>query len=225
MALLTISGETAARWEEVAHGAASLTGFELVTETRLAQWMAEEFGDRIIPVRAWKAAGTGVLARFAADHHLLISAEGAERLFEPMPSLMTVHIAAPEARRSGHLMLEQRLEKREALALLEKLEQERKRLRKSRFGRASADRNDFDVTLSLAQLDTAQAAEAVAAVAAPRHLPEQGLLPAAVADRIQFSTRLQLARDHIAPAGPAGLKHSASPHPTREMFATPPASS
>jgi hypothetical protein len=224
MALLTISGETASRWEEVAHGAASLSGFELVTETRLAQWIAEEFGDRIIPGRAWKAAATSVLARFATEHHLLIAVEGAEQLFDPlvfdpMPLLMTVHIAAPEARRSGHLMLEQRLEKPEALALLAKLEQERKRLRKSRFGRASADRNDFDVTLSLAHLDTAQAAEAVAAVAAARHLSEQGLLSPAVADRIQFSTRLQLARDHIAPAGRAGLKHAVFGHPSEEMFA------
>lgn len=219
MALLTISGETASRWEEVAHGAASLTGFELVTETRLAQWMAEEFGDRIIPGRAWKAAATSVLARFATEHHLLIAVEGAERLFDAMPPLMTVHIAAPEARRGGHLMLEQRLEKHEALALLAKLEQERKRLRKSRFGRSSADRNDFDVTLSLRHLDTAQAAEAVAAVAAARHLPEQGLVSLAVADRIQFSTRLQLARDHIAPAGRAGLKPAAFGHPSEEMFA------
>src|SRR5258708_27421081 len=164
MALLTISGETASRWEEVAHGAASLTGFELVTETRLAQWMTEEFGARIIPARAWKAAASSVLARFATEHHLLISAEGAERLFDPMPLLMTVHIAAPEARRGGHLMLEQRLEKPEALALLAKLEQERRRLRKSRFGRAPADRNGFDLTLTLAHLDTAQAAEAVARV-------------------------------------------------------------
>ena len=45
MALLTISGDPASRWEEVAHGAAQLLDFELVTETRLAQWMTEEFGD------------------------------------------------------------------------------------------------------------------------------------------------------------------------------------
>ena len=224
MALLTISGEPASGWEEVAHGAAALLKFELVTENRLAQWMAEEFGDGIIPARAWKAAATSVLARFATEHHLLIAVEGAEQLFdplvfEPQPVLMTVHIAAPVARRGGHLMLEQRLEKAEALALLAKLEQERKRLRKSRFGRGSADRSGFDLTLSLANLDTAQAAEAIAAVASARKLAEQGLLPAAVADRIQFSTRMQLARDHIAPAGRAGLKPAAFGHPSEEMFA------
>ena len=206
MALLTISGETASGWEEVAHGAASLLQFELVTEARLAQWVTEEFGGRILPARAWKAAATSVLARFATEHHLLIAVEGAERLFDPLPLLMTVYIAAPKMMRSGHLMLEQRLEKPAALALLAKLEQERSRLRRSRIGRASADRAEFDVTLGMANLDTTQAAEAIAAVAAARRLSDQGLLSAANADRIQFSTRLQLARDHITPAGRAGLQ-------------------
>src|SRR5208282_6363741 len=107
MALLTISGETASGWEEVAHGSASLLQFELVTEARLAQWVTEEFGSRILPARAWKAAATSVLARFATEHHLLIAVEGAERLFGPLPLLMTVYITAPKMMRSGHLMLEQ----------------------------------------------------------------------------------------------------------------------
>ncbi len=227
MALLTISGETASGWEEVAHGAASLLQFELVTEARLAQWVTEEFGGRILPARAWKAAATSVLARFATEHHLLIAVEGAEhlfdplplRMFDPLPLLMTVYIAAPKMMRSGHLMLEQRLEKPAALALLAKLEQERSRLRRSRIGRASADRAEFDVTLGMANLDTTQAAEAIAAVAAARRLSDQGLLSAANADRIQFSTRLQLARDHITPAGRAGLKRATFSHPSEEMFA------
>jgi hypothetical protein len=235
MALLTISGETASGWEEVAHGAASLLQFELVTEARLAQWVTEEFGSRILPARAWKAAATSVLARFATEHHLLIAVEGAEHLFDPLPLprfdplppltfnplplLMTVYIAAPKMLRSGHLMLEQRLEKPAALALLAKLEQERGRLRKARVGRASADRAEFDLTLGMANLDIAQAAEAIAAVAAARRLSEQGLLSAAHADRIQFSTRLQLARDQITPAGRAGLKRAAFSHPSEEMFA------
>src|ERR1017187_10660702 len=143
MALLTISGETASGWEEVSHGAASLLQFELVTEARLAQWVTEEFGNRVMPARAWKAATTSVLARFATEHHLLISVEGAEHLFDPLalrmfdprPLLMTVYIAAPKMMRSGRLMLEQHLEKPAALALLAKLEQERSRLRRSRIGR------------------------------------------------------------------------------------------
>ncbi len=219
MALLTISGETASGWEEVAHGAASLLQFELVTEARLAQWVAEEFGNRILPARAWKAAATSVLARFATEHHLLIAVEGAEQLFDPLPLLMTVYIAAPEMQRSGNLMLKQRMDRPAAAALLANMDQEQSTLRKSRTGRATADRTEFDVTLGMANLDITQAAEAIAAVAAARRLSEQGLLSAANADRIQFSTRLQLARDHIAPAGRAGLKHASFSHPSEEMFA------
>ena len=36
MALLTISGDPASRWEDVAHATAQLLRFELVTEARLA---------------------------------------------------------------------------------------------------------------------------------------------------------------------------------------------
>ena len=104
MALLTISGETASGWEEVAHGAASLLHFELVTEACLAQWVTEEFGNRIYP-RAWKAAATSVSRFVATEHHLSIAVEGAERLFDPLPLLMTVYIASPKLLRSGHLMI------------------------------------------------------------------------------------------------------------------------
>ncbi len=70
MAVLTISGDPASRWEEVARGAAQLLDFELVTETRLAQWMAEEFGETPIPARAWASAAVAVLARLAREHIL-----------------------------------------------------------------------------------------------------------------------------------------------------------
>ena len=56
MAILTISGEPASRWEEAANGAARLLQFELITEARLQTWMTEEFGDTPIPDRAWKLA-------------------------------------------------------------------------------------------------------------------------------------------------------------------------
>ena len=62
MALLTISGEPASRWEDAAHGAAQLLRFELVTEARIAQWIREEFGDASIPDRAWRPAVVSILA-------------------------------------------------------------------------------------------------------------------------------------------------------------------
>ena len=78
VALLTISGDPASRFEEVAHGAAQLLGFELVAGSRLEQWMVEEFGEAPIPDRAWRAAVTSVVARLAAEHHLVVAVPGAE---------------------------------------------------------------------------------------------------------------------------------------------------
>ena len=96
-----------------------------MTEARLAQWVAEEFGNRILRACAWKAAATSVLAgRFATEHHLLIAVEGAEQLFDPLPLLMTVYIAAPEMQRSGNLMLKQRMDRPAAAALLANMDQE-----------------------------------------------------------------------------------------------------
>src|SRR5580704_877862 len=124
MALLTISGEPASRWEEVAHGAAQLLRFELVTETRLQQWMAEEFGEAPVPDRAWKPAVVSILARMAAQHHLVVALSGSEALFAPFPMLLRAGIVAPEARRVGHLMLDQRLERPVARDLLSTLDGE-----------------------------------------------------------------------------------------------------
>ena len=124
MALLTISGDPASRWEEVAHGAAQLLGFELVTEARLAQWMAEEFGDATIPGRAWKPAASAVLTRLATEHHLVVAVDGAEHLFPPLPLLLRARILAPDTQRAGNLMLDERLEKPEALARLREQDDE-----------------------------------------------------------------------------------------------------
>ena len=118
MALLTISGDPASRWEEVAHGAAQLLGFELVTEARLAQWMAEEFGDATIPSRAWRPGATAVLTRLATEHHLVVAVDGAEHLFPALPLLLRARILAPDTQRTGILMLDERIEKPEALARL-----------------------------------------------------------------------------------------------------------
>src|SRR5579863_6119183 len=139
MALLTISGDPASRWEEVAHGAAQLLGFEFVTEARLAHWMAEEFGDAAIPGRAWRPAATAVLTRLATEHHLVVAVDGSEHLFPALPLLLRARILAPDTQRAGNLMLDQRIEKPEALVRLRELDAECKRLRKARFGRVSTE--------------------------------------------------------------------------------------
>jgi cytidylate kinase len=219
MALLTISGDPASRWEEVAHGAAQLLGFELVTEARLAQWMAEEFGDATIPGRAWKPAATAVLTRLATEHHLVVAVDGAEHLFPPLPLLLRARLLAPDKQRAGNLMLDERIEKPEALGRLRELDAEHKRLRKARFGRASSSADRLDLTIHTARIDPSQATEMLAGAASARKLPQQGLLSSDSAAELQFETRLRLARHGIALAGHAQVKRASFGHPSEEMFA------
>lgn len=216
MALLTISGDPASRWEEVARAASQLLQFELVTEARLAQWITEEFGDTPIPEKAWKPAALSILTRMATEHHLVIAVAGAESLFNALPMLLRAGIVAPEARRAGNVMIDQRIERPAALKMLAGLDQEAKHLRKSRFGRIA---RTFDVVLNMEFMDAPQAAEILRAACCARRLVEHGLLSGAAEAQMQFQTRLQLAQHGIAPAGQANLKRVAFGHPSEQMFA------
>ena len=218
MAILTISGAPASRFEEVAHGAAQLSGFDLVTESRLSQWMAEEFGETPVPDRAWRAAAVSVLARLAMEHHLVLCLWGAESLFPPSPLTLRAGIVASEARRIGNVMLDQRLERPEAKTALARMDREAKHLHKVRLGRARPQPDTFDVILNNEHMDAGQMAEVLQAAAGARQLREQGLLSADAEARIQFETRLKLARHGIVPAGHARLKRAAFNHPSEEVF-------
>jgi hypothetical protein len=216
MALVTISGDPASRWEEVAHAAAQLLQFELVTEARLAQWMTQEFGEAAIPEKAWKQAAISILTRMATEHHLVIAIAGAESLFNPLPMLLRAGITAPEARRAGNVMIDQRIERPAALSTLAALDEEAKRVRKSRFGRIV---KAFDVVLNMEFMDAPQAAEILRAAVCARNLIEHGLLSGAAEAQMQFQTRLQLAQHGIAPAGQANLKRVTFGHPSEQIFA------
>jgi hypothetical protein len=219
VALLTISGDPASRFEDVAHGAAQLLNFEFAAGSRLQQWLTEEFGDTPIPDRAWRPAVTSVLARLASEHHLVIALPGAEALFEPMPLLLRAGIVANPMRRAGNVMLDQRLERPAAKSELARMDAEAKRLRKARLGRSVPRLADFDITLNADGMDSGQMAEVLGAAAAARCLAAQGLLSASAAAQIQFRTRLELARHGIVPAGRADLKRASFGHPSEEMFA------
>ncbi len=218
MALLTISGDPASRWEEVAQAVAQLLNVELVTETRLARWMIEEFGETPLPPRAWASAAVAVLARLAREHRLLIALDGSEHLFRPGPWVLRSRITTIDEHRAGKLMLDLRLEKPEAVARLRELDAEQNRLRKARFGRASADPMSFDLTLNLTHMDAAPAAEVLAAAAAKR-LDQQGLLSPNAADEIEFEMRLELAKRGIVPARRARVTRASFGHPSEKMFA------
>lgn len=219
MALVTISGEPGSRWEEVAHGAARLLRFELVTEARLEQWLAQEFGDVAIPDRAWKPAVVSILARMAAVDHLVIAVAGAEALFGPLPMLFRAGVVAPSARRIGNVMLDQRLERPEARGVLAKLDEDSRRSRRARLGRARPIAEAFDIVLNAEHMDAAQMTEVLRAAAEARGLAEHGLLSGAGEAQLQFQTRLQLARYGIVPAGQANIKRTVFGHPSEELFA------
>jgi hypothetical protein len=219
MALLTISGEPASRWEEVAHHAARLLEFELVTEARLSHWMAEEFGETAVAGKAWRPAVVSILARLAAEHHLVVALPASEMLFAPMPLQLRAGVVAPEARRIGNVMIDQHLERPAARKVLQGLDIEAKRHRRSRFGRSTPAPAAFDVILNNEQLDASEMAEVLRAAVAAHGLKEQGLLSAAAEAQIQFQTRLQLAGHGIVPAGRAHLKRIAFGHPSEQLFA------
>jgi hypothetical protein len=216
MALLTISGEPASRWEEVARAAAQLLRFELVTEARLAQWMADEFGETKLPEKAWKPAAASILTRMATEHHLVVAVAGAESLFNALPMLLRASIVAPETRRAGNVMLDQRLERPAARTMLAELDSNDKRLRKVRFGRTP---KAFDLVLNMEFLDAPQAAEILRAACCARNLVEHGLLSGAAEAQVQFQTRLLLSQYGIAPAGQASLKRVSFSHPSEQIFA------
>ena len=219
MALLTISGEPASRYEEVAQAAARLMRFEWISETRLSQLFFEEFGGAAIPDRAWRPAAASIVARLAAQHHLVVALPGSESLLPPLPALLRAGVVASEARRAGNVMLDLRLERSEAAAALEEMDDEARQRRKARLGRAVPPPDNFDITLNAEHMDVLQMAEVLGAAAAARCLTEQGFLSGAAEAELQFQSRLELARHGITPAGRAHLKPVTFGHPSEEVFA------
>lgn len=81
MALLTISGDPASRYEETAQAVARLLHFELISEARLG-----------------RDAAASIVGRLAARHHLVVAAPRTEALFPPMPMVLRAAIIAGESR-------------------------------------------------------------------------------------------------------------------------------
>ena len=213
MALLTISGDAASRWEDVAQSAARTLNFEFVGEARLAQWIAEEFGDAAIPVRMWLPAAAAVLARLAKDHHLAIGVEASDCLFPAMEPVLRARVAAPVEHRVGNLMLDERLEKPQALTRLRELDAQAKRLRKARSGKSAIAAGVFDITVNAAH---GSAAEMLAAAVRSLGASE---FPGAAADELQFRACLELAKHGIVPAARAPVAKVKFGHPSEEVFA------
>lgn len=210
MSLITVSGEPGSRHEEVARLAAQRLRFELVTSARLNARIAEEFGDRVLPDDAWVQVATSMLARLATERHLLICAEGAERLFPTLRDVLRAKISAPESSRIGALMIDRALDRESARKLLKELDAHYRLARPSKI---------FDVVLNGARLSTDQMAELLIEATRITGASDAGLLPFGTEAQLQFQARLALAGHGIAPSAGLSVQRRNFSHPSEEIFA------
>jgi cytidylate kinase len=220
MAIVTISGETGCRWEELARLVAQRLKYELVTEARMTDLLRAEFGDASgVPEKAWSAACLSILARLASEYNLVLAFANAETFFRNYEGILRVYVLAREGFRIGNLMLDSRLDRTAAKAFLQDAETRERRLRKARLGRIKSPSEMFDLILNAESFESSRTVDIVVAGAAARALSEHGLLSNAAAGHLQFQVRLQLAKHGIVPAGRAALHKIQFGHPSEEWFA------
>jgi cytidylate kinase len=219
MAFLTVSGEPGCRVEEIARVTAQRIHFEIVTDSRLRELIAGEFGSEGIPEKAWAAVATSMLAHLAMEAPLVVCVPGAELLFRDIPGVLRAYVVASEARRVGLLMLEHRLDRAGAKQLLRQLERQWKETRRMRFGRVNLPSSTYDLTFNAEQLDSEAIAELLDHAARLKGLLAEPKLNTGAEAQIQFQTRLQLAKFGISPPGKVALKRKAFANPSEEIFA------
>ena len=221
MALITISGQPGCRTEEVARITAQRLGWELITQTRLRRLIQDEFGESsVIPDRAYPFLVLSIISRLAKDHHLVAAASGADS-FSPrhFPALLRARIVAPESWRAGALMVDRRLERSAARALLAELERSDKAERKQRRLRVSPPPEEFDLLLNASAMDTEQMAALIQSAVETLHVGDAGYLSTSADAQIQFQVRLELAKHGISPPDRVQLKRAPFVHPSEEIFA------
>ncbi len=220
MAVITVSGEPGCRSGEVARLVAQQCDFEHVSANRLDAMLAEEFGPAgEFPERAWPAMAASILLRLATDSHLVVGVDGAESLFRNFPGLLRVRIVAPRNRRIGNVMLDDSLDRAAARQQLKLREMAVAAARKTRFGRATAAPESFDIVLNSESMDGGRLAQFVASAIEVKSLLDFGLLSKASEAQQQFQLRLQLSKEGIHPKGRANLRRAQFSHPSEEIFA------
>ncbi|MGC4054095.1 MAG: cytidylate kinase family protein [Paludibaculum sp.] len=220
MAVVTVSGEPGCRTREVAQLAAQRLAFTHLSAQRVDSLLAEEFGPIIeANSKAWPDMAASILLRLGTESHLVIGVDGAELMFRNFPALLRVRVVAPENRRIGNLMLDDRLDRGTARIQLRAREAELRATRKARFGRATAAPETFDLTLNAGSLDASHMAALIEAAVHTRDLTVHGFLSHAAEAQLQFQIRLRLARHGIQPQARASLKNVQFGHPSEEIFA------
>lgn len=218
MAFITVSGEPGCRTEELARAVAQLLRFELISESKIAALLTEEFGISI-PDRAWAAAATSLVARLGTERDLVVAAPGAEHLLPNVAPVLRTYLIARESHRAGNLMLEHRTDRAQALAFLRESEAAAKAQRKARFGRSGAALHKFDLILNSQDAQLEGLAAVVVTAAEVRGLKDAGPLPGGAEAQLQFQARLKLAKFGIVPAGKALLERKEFSHPSEGLFA------
>jgi hypothetical protein len=220
MALITVSGQVGCRSEEVARMSARQLSFELVTDSRLATLIEEEFGaGTSIPEAAYADVMASILGRLATEHHLIFCAAGAELLRSHFRAMVRVRIVAPEPARIGNLMVDHHLDRPAARKLLHEMEALERASRKLRFGAATLPPHLFDLTLNAETFDAHQMVSLVEKCACSLELTEHGYLSGAVEVQLQFQMRLRLARHGIVPPGTASISKRPFAHHSEQIFA------
>lgn len=220
MALIAVSGHPGCRFEEVARITAQHLRFDLLTEARIHQLAAEEFGAQAsIPDKAYASLVTSLLANVATRHHIVFCAIGCEELARYFPGMLRVHIVAPENVRIGNLMVDHRLDRAAARQMLHDLDAAERAARKARFGRSRSAADRFDVVLSAEFLTPEQIAGQIESAVLSLGLRERGYLADAAEAQLQFQMRLRLARHGLAPPDKITLRKKIFANPSEEIFA------
>jgi hypothetical protein len=220
MAFISISGEPGCRHEELARITTQRLHCELLTDSRLVETIAAEFGaPNGIPDKAWPHLAVSILAKLGVQHHIVTSTAGSELLFAKLPDALRVHVVAPESRRVGNLMVDRGLERGEAKERLRELDAEQALIKKRRFGRAGKRSQTFDLVLNAEGLAIEHMSDVLESAVRTKGLLDTGLLTPAAEAQIQFQVRLSLARYGIVPPDRVHETRREFGHPSEEVFA------
>ncbi|MFN7922778.1 MAG: hypothetical protein U0Q16_21915 [Bryobacteraceae bacterium] len=220
MAMITVSGPPGCPTEAAARLAAQRLAFHFLSESAVRRLVAEEYGgDAAIPARVYGSAVVSILARLAREQHLVVCSPGAEVFCAALPDLLRVSVIAPERYRVGILMVDHRMDRAKAEALLGQLETQQRALRRKQFRRAAPLPEELDVTVNAQHLDADQIASVIESAARARQLDQAEMLSAAQEAEIEFQARLELAKHGIVPAGTAGIQRKPFVNQSEEVFA------
>jgi|SRR5579864_649937 len=220
MGLIAISGQPGCRFEEVARITAQRLGFEMVTASRIAGLVEQEFAPlQTVPNKAYLDLVASIVARLATEHHMVVCGDSLELLAKLLPGMLRVHIVAPDSVRVGNIMLDERLERSAARQAIRELENRQRAERKQRFGQSGLPAHLFDLILNAEQLESEQIAELIVNTAQSSGLIDRGFLSAAAEAQLQFRCRLRLSKHGIVPPDKVALPRKSFAHPSEEIFA------